>query len=94
MADRPTREIETPVGKQKIVLFEWATGAIKRALGSAATADKKLEVTAKGLIVSIDGKTDDIMGALDAMHGKDFDFVASELSQTLIDSSLSEEKKS
>lgn len=94
MADRPTRTIETPVGKAKITLYEYAIGSDKLALqelGSKA----RIETMVERLVTSIEGAgTDGKMAALNAMHGKDFNFVINALADILTESSLTTEKKS
>ena len=87
---RTTHTIETPVGKQKVVINDWMTGGEKRkmsGMNESAAAVSLIE----SLVVSIDEKTDKIMETMDSMHGKDFDFILNDLGEVAAGSSL--EKK-
>lgn len=90
--ERTTKTIETPIGKVKVELFEFVTGLTKRQISNAASNEERQNVSIKAIVKSVDGKSDDIIGALDGMHGKDFDFVILQVNQILSDSSFSEKK--
>jgi len=91
---RPKHTIETPVGKQKVEIYDWVTGGDKRFLAGIKDESSVHEAMLSRLVVSIDGKTDGILAMLDDMHGKDFDFVLREIQRVAEESSLTEEKKS
>lgn len=92
---RSTKTIETPIEKHKIVVYEYLTGGDKRVIISAGEdRDSQLNAMVKSLIVSVDGITEDILQQIDNMHGKDFDFIFTELTKIIEDSNLSPEKKS
>jgi hypothetical protein len=95
MSDRDTYQLETPVSLKQVVFFKWVTGGDKRKLSNEKDESKKQEFMVRAGIKSIDGKEnpDEFMKTLDAMHGKDFDFVFMELSKILIESSMPIEKK-
>lgn len=92
MQDRPTKTIETPEGKHKVVLYEYANGGDKRALGGLKESGL-IEALIERLVVSINGSEENLLDLVDLMHGKDFDFIATELAEVLSNSSLSQEKK-
>lgn len=91
MTSKTTHEIETPVGKHKVVLNDWLTGGEKRSMAALKDDNDRGAALVKNLIVSVDGKSEDVLAAVDAMHGKDFDFVLYELTTIAEGSSL--EKK-
>ena len=92
--ERTMHTIETPEGKHKVELYDWVTGGDKRAIAGAKSDAERLEIVVERTVKSIDGKTEGILAILDSMHGKDYDFVFTEIAAVLIGSSLSTEKKS
>jgi hypothetical protein len=90
MADtRPTHEITTPVDSRKVVVRDWINGGEKRKLGG--TREENVVSLINAVVVSIDDKTEDLLATIDAMHGKDFDFLLAEL--TTITENSSYQKK-
>ncbi len=79
MAERSTHEIETPIEKHKVVLLDWLNGGEKRAITAAKDDDSRAIAMINTLVVSVDGKKEKVVETLDAMHGKDFDFILTEL---------------
>lgn len=97
--ERETIEIETPIGKHKIVLKTYLTGREQRAieavfLGSVdwdvqtQTVKSKFTVqtaqlaeneTIKQQVVSIDGKTENVLDLILDMRSEDFAFVKDQL---------------
>lgn len=90
--DRKTKVIKTPVGGHEVVLYEWLTGGEKMGLASADPSMTQ-EFAIKTIVVSVDGNKEGVLSAIKEMHGKDFDFVFKEMTNTINDSSW-EEKKS
>lgn len=91
MTTRTTHEIETPVGKHKVVLNDWLTGGEKRAMITLKDDNERGAKLVTTLVVSVDDKKENVLEAVDGMHGKDFDFVLYELTTIAEGSSL--EKK-
>lgn len=89
MADRTTHEIETPVEKHKVVLLDWITGGEKRKMSSLKGTDVENAIEMLKLVVrSVDDFTGGIMSPMDEMHGKDFDFVLSQVTDVIENSSF------
>jgi hypothetical protein len=93
MATRTTHEIETPVGKHKVVINDWMTGGEKRKLSGLKDDNERGVSLIGSLVVSIDGKAEGVMETMDNMHGKDFDFILNDLGEVAANSSISIEKK-
>lgn len=91
MTNRTTHEIETPIGKNKVVIHDWLIGGEKRSMMGISGGERVVKLT-EALVVSIDGDKDNVMNKLDNMHGKDFDFVLSELGKIAMESSADEKK--
>ena len=89
---RETKTITTPVGKHKVVIYTYLLGGEKRAFISVDPVEAQ-KVAIETLIVSIDGSDKDIMGTMDQMHGKDYDFIFNEIAKVIDDSSYSDKKK-
>ncbi len=88
---RTSHEIETPIGKQTIVIHDWLIGGEKRAMMGISGGERVVKLS-EALIVSIDGEKEKTMEKLDNMHGKDFDFVLAELGKIAMESSADEKK--
>lgn len=56
-------------------------------------ADKVQDLAWQTVIVSIDGRTDDIVNRILDMRGQDYDFVVSEVNKITADKDFDEEKK-
>lgn len=91
---RTTKTIELPISKVNVVLKNWLTGGEKRRIGTEDDKNAQLGLMIDTLIVSIDGKSTDLIKTVDDLHGKDFDFIFKEITEIIEESSLSVEKKS
>lgn len=83
--ERDYIEVETPIGKFKLKLKAWLTGAEKLQLGKVDRTDNEASSRAAIEVVVV-GTTFEEIGN---MHGKDFDFVLEEVSKVIQGSSLS-----
>jgi len=91
--ERETKTIETPVGKNKLVIYTYLLGGDKRRLISEPDPIKSQNIAINALVVSIDEKTENHIKSIEEMHGKDFDFVTIELAKVMNESSWDEDKK-
>lgn len=94
MSTRETFEFETPETKAKVVMHKWMSGGDKRAIFSTEDKAKQQEVMITRLVVSVNGSAENVLQALDDMHGKDFDAVLLKIKEVTENSTYSEEKKS
>lgn len=91
--ERTTHTIETPVSKHKVVIRDFLLGGEKRSIANETNENERQNKMITTLCVSVDGKVDNVVEALDTMHGKDFDFVIYEMTKVAEASSLPSEKK-
>lgn len=91
--ERETKEIITPVGKQKIVMYSYLLGGEKKSF-IYAEPEKAQDMIIEKLIVSIDGSNENILERVNNMHGKDYDFIFREISKVIEESSFIEKKNS
>lgn len=93
--ERPTKTIELPVSKKSVVICEWINGREKRKIGSETINDnQKIDLMIETLVLSVDGKKENLVEVINDMHGKDFDFLFIEITSIIEASSLPVEKKS
>ncbi len=90
--ERETREIITPIGKQKVVIFTYLLGGEKKSF-IYAEPEKAQDMIIEKVVVSIDGNSDNILERVNNMHGKDYDFIFQEISKVIEDSTFVEKKK-
>lgn len=93
MTERTTKKFKTPEGGHEVVMYDYMNGGEKRKIINSPD-DKANDLAMELLIVSVGGKTENIIEEVDKMHGKDFDFILVELGQVINDSSLNPQKKS
>lgn len=74
------------------MLNSYLLGGEKRAFGLEKEDSKKQDLMVKSIVVSVEGKTEDVIAEMDKMHGKDYDFVLLEITKVLNDSSYEEKK--
>jgi hypothetical protein len=105
MTDRPTREIETPVGKHKVLIKTWITGRERehiqepifgainmtpRQVGANVNMEmQKMDmarmVSESGhrelstFVVSVDGKSENVLDTILDMHEDDVAFIKAEI---------------
>ena len=91
--DLKTHVIETPIEKHKVEVRDFLLGGEKRKMVNETDPANQQNLLITTLCISIDGKSDNVVAALDGMHGKDFDFVLFDLAKVAEDSSLPSEKK-
>lgn len=91
--ERENKTVKTPVEGLEVILKAWLTGGEKRSLIAEADPKKSQEIMIKAVVVSIGGD-ENVIERIDAMHGKDFDFVMLELAKVINDSSYTEKKNS
>lgn len=87
MSERTSHFIETPVSKHKVEIRDWLTGGEKRSLTEKGGGEASALALVGTLVVSINGSSEKIMDQMDAMHGKDFDFILTELATVAENSS-------
>ncbi len=102
---RPTQEIITPVGKNKILIKEWMTGREQEYIqepiinavsfrqnerGTADMTDFKTSAisesthrTVEMMVVSIDGKPENILNTALDMHKDDYEFIIAEIEKII-----------
>jgi len=86
--NRETKTIKTPVGQKEVVINSYMTGREKRELFKQ-DGDKNYDTKSiKMCVMSIDGNKENILDNVLDMHGKDYDFVLDEITNTLNDSSF------
>lgn len=109
---RETKEIITPIGKNKIVIKTWLTGGeseqIQNVFLSAQeiSASNPTEFKLKGstiseanhkavesVVVSVDGKTNDILKTVLDLRSEDYRFIVEKINE-IIKTAPSAEKKS
>lgn len=90
--ERQTKTITTPLSKRSVEIISYFNGREKL---SFSVYDKNLqEKVLKTAIVSVDGNKETAYEELLEMHGKDFDYVVSEIDKVAQESEWREEKKS
>ena len=82
---RETRKITTPVGKVAVTLNSWLTAGDKMEMLKIEQKDA-IDFMLKTIVVSPD------VEAIKLFHGKDFDFLLTEMNKVADNSSWSEKK--
>lgn len=92
--DRETKTIKTPVEGIEVEMNTYLIGGDKRKLTAETESMKIQEVAIKSTVVRVGDKKEkqEIVSAIDNLHGKDFDFVFTEITKIINDSSFTEKK--
>lgn len=90
--ERETKEIVTPIGKQKIILFSYLLGGEKKKF-IHAESEKAQNLILESLIVSIDNSKEEIIQKVDNMHGKDYDYLFQEIATVIEESTWTKKKE-
>lgn len=83
--DRETDKFITPVGKIEVTLKAWLTGGEKMEMIKIEQKDV-IDYMLKTIVISPD------VEAIKAMHGKDFDFLLTQMNRVAEESNWSEKK--
>lgn len=90
MSDRATREFSTPVEGHKIKILDYLTGADKKEFSTVEEGVKQTDFLIDKTVVSVNDSNENIKSALEAFHGKDYDFVLAQILKVVQESSYSE----
>jgi len=90
--ERETKEITTPIGKQKIIIYTYFLGGDKNDIAFVDPQKAQKIIFERG-VVSINGSKENIVGKIFKMHGKDYDFILQNLTKSIEESNWSENEK-